>query len=270
MKARDTKEQKQHDETIASLLRWAPWFSLLAVVLPLPVYFFLLFLSSTETEMKAINLLVSLGSLAVGTVVGLILALLLFLYRRRWLAQLRDKLAADGITAGEVKWFLPELTTTERETWQQLKKQSPLLADAYCETLAARLMAARLIARSNLETRLIERRISKLQAIQGTETAPLQKEIEADRNQLQQIKREAAERLREAKARLEMIEATASRDLNRSEKVLMLQRLNAAHEHPPLSIEINQLEQQALLEAENEVRDGPTPSLKTGEPVSPP
>ena len=65
--------------------------------------------------------LLSFVSLGLGLVVALFALILLLLYRRRWQSRLRDRLAADGITAAEVEWFSAELSSEERKTWNELK-----------------------------------------------------------------------------------------------------------------------------------------------------
>src|SRR2546430_9185080 len=139
------------DERIARLLSWTPWLSFVLVTVPLPVFFLLSFLSSTTPDSAAVYLLLSFVSTGLGLVVGLFVAILLLFYRRRWHRRLRDQLAADGITASEVIWFTSELSSEERTTWRELKEKNQLLADAYCETLAARLTATRIIARTHEE-----------------------------------------------------------------------------------------------------------------------
>src|SRR6185503_2352764 len=103
------------DSTIARTLQIAPWVSVLATSLPGPILFILLFLTATATDSAAIYLLLAGLSLAVGFFLGLLIAAVLIIYRRRWLAKLRDRLASDGITATEVAWFRSELTSQERK-----------------------------------------------------------------------------------------------------------------------------------------------------------
>jgi hypothetical protein len=145
------------DETVARILEWVPWVTFFAVSLPLPIVFLVLFFSAASTEAAAVYLFLSLLGGALGLGVALILVLVLLLYRKRWHRQLRDKLASDGITASEVDWFFTELTTAERKSLAEIKSRSPLLADAYRETLAARLMATRLIKRTKKDLLLVER-----------------------------------------------------------------------------------------------------------------
>ena len=71
-----------------------------------------------------------------------------------------------------------------------------------------------------------------------------------DRQQLESLKSESTTRLAEAKARLQTIEAAASRSLSQAETDLMLRRLSAAQSHLPLAIEMAKLERQAAKEIE--------------------
>src|SRR5688572_30234282 len=136
------------DQRLAQVLNWIPWGLWVVVTLPVPIVFLMLFLAAGATDTAAIYLLLSFVSMGLGLVVGLLVLIFLLLYRRRWHGRLRDRLAADGITATEVPWFASELSSEERKTWAELKQNNLLLADAYCETLAARLTATRIIARA--------------------------------------------------------------------------------------------------------------------------
>lgn len=236
------------DARLSRLLSWAPWLSLVLVTVPLPLVFLSLFLATSATDTAAIYLLLSFVSIGIGLVVGLIAVIFLMLYRRRWLSRLRDRLAADGITAAEVDWFLPELSSEERKTWNELKAGNPLLADAYCETLAARLTATRIIARARGETLRVERQINRTRHIQGVDTGQLLNDLMADRQRAEALKKEATVRLAAAKARLQTIEAAANRHLSQKETDLMLQRLAASQEQFPLALEMADLEQSAISE----------------------
>src|SRR6266550_6356179 len=205
------------DERLSQLLSWTPWLSMVLVTLPLPVIFLVLFLAAGTTESAAIYLLLSFVSMGLGLVVGLIVLIFLLLYRKRWHGRLRERLAADGITAAEVPWFASELSSEERKTWGELKQKNPLLADAYCETLAARLTATRIIARARGETLRIERQINRTRNIQGVDTSSLLDDLMADRQRLEGLRREATVRLSEARARLQTIDAAANRQLSQTE-----------------------------------------------------
>jgi hypothetical protein len=236
------------DERIAQVLSWTPWLSLVLVTLPLPIVFLVLFLAAGTTESAAIYLLLSFVSMGLGLVVGLIVLIFLMLYRRRWHGRLRDRLAADGITAAEVPWFASELSSEERKTWGELKQKNPVLADAYCETLAARLTATRIIARARGETLKIERQINRTRNIPGVDTSSLLGDLIADRQRSNELRQEATVRLSEARARLQTIEAVANRRLSQKETDLMLRRLAASQEHFPLALEMASFEQEALRE----------------------
>jgi hypothetical protein len=239
------------DERMSQLLSWAPWLSLISVSLPLPIVFLILFLASGTTETAAIYLLLSFVSMGLGLVVGLLLLIMLFLYRRRWQSRLRDRLAADGITAAEVPWFASELSSEERRIWGELKEKNPLLADAYCETLAARLTATRIIARARGETLKVERQINRTRNIRGVDTSKLLNDLLSDRQRSDALRKEATIRLSETKTRLQTIEAAANRSLSQTETDLMLRRLEASQEHFPLALEIANLEEAALSELES-------------------
>lgn len=234
---------------MARVLKVAPWVSVVATSLPGPILFLFLFLTTTATDSAAVYLLVAGLSLAVGFFLGLLIAAILFIYRRKWLSKLRDRLASDGITADEVVWFRSELTSAERSALDEIQQSNPLLADAYLETLASRLTASRIISRTRHEILRVERRLNRARSLRVGETANLQEDLTADRERLDQLRQHATQHLARAKARLQEIEATASRKLNEEETDLMMQRLGASQDHLPLVLEIAQLERQSLKEA---------------------
>ncbi|MEK6282906.1 MAG: hypothetical protein AABN95_21315 [Acidobacteriota bacterium] len=238
------------DERIAQFLTWVPWLAVVLVSIPLPIVFLMLFMTSAATDSAAVYLLLSFVSLGLGLVVGLVLVILLLLYRRHWYQKLRDRLAADGITASEVSWFTSELSSAERGTWQELQRKNPLLADAYCETLAGRLTATRITKRTRAELLRIERQINLSRSLKGVDTSELLNDLNADRQRLDNLRQEAVIRLSTARARLQTIEAAANRALSQSETDLMLQRLASSQEQSPLALEIAKLEQDVLLELE--------------------
>ena len=230
------------DATTARVLNFAPWIALLAVSIPAPLVFLILFLGATATDTAAVYLLLAGLSLTLGFALGLVIAAILLFYRRKWLSKLRDRLASDGITANEVVWFRSELTSAERKALREIEQSNPLLADAYLETLASRLTASRIIGRSKRELLKVERRLNRARTLGTPESKTLQQDLSEDHD-----------RLKHAKTRLQVIEATASRKLTEGETDLMMQRLGSAQDQLPLVLEIAQLEQQMLRET--------TPSL---------
>jgi len=243
------------DKKLANFFNWIPWIAFPLIALPFPIGFFLLFLTSAATDTAAVYLLLAGVALALSAVAGGLVMIFLYLYRKRWLRRLRDKLAADGITASEVVWFTTELSTAERKTLLEINNDSPLLADAYRETLASRLTASRIIARTDKELVKVRSRLSRARTLAGADTSALLVDLESDRQELQRLKNEANSRLVEAKARLQTIEAAASRRLNQAETHAMLRRLSATQEHLPLVIEMDQLERKTLQEAERDLRE---------------
>ena len=243
------------DKKVANFLRWIPWIAFPLIALPFPVVFLFLFLTSAATDAAAVYLLLAGIGLGLGAFAGALVMILLYLYRNRWLRRLRDKLAADGITANEVVWFTQELSTAEREALLETNKHNPLLADAYRETLASRLTASRIIAKTDKELVKVRSRINRARTLAGADTATLLVDLESDQQQLQSLKTEADARLAEARARLQTIEAAASRSLNQAETQAMLRRLSATQGHLPLVIEMAQLERETLQEAERDLKE---------------
>src|SRR2546427_4805256 len=122
------------DRRNARLWQLAPWVELLAVTVSPPLAFFLAYLITGATS-PALLVLAAL-SLPFSLITGLIVAIVIILFRRRWLRKLRDRLASDGITADEVGYFIPELTSGERWVLREMEKRQPLLADPFRDTLA--------------------------------------------------------------------------------------------------------------------------------------
>lgn len=245
----------------ASLLKHAPWIAVLAASIPAPLLFLVLFFTATATESAAVFLLLAGLSLTIGFALGLVIAAIILFYRRNWLSKLRDRLASDGITANEVVWFRSELTSAERKSLAEIERSSPLLADAYRETLASRLTASRIMARSRKEMLKVERHINRARILKTSESAALQKDLEEDHKRLKNVHAQATEHLNNAKTRLQVIETTASRKLTQGETDQMMERLGSAQDQLPLVLEIAQLEQQILREGLN---PGSDKALGTG------
>ncbi|HEU4768473.1 MAG TPA: hypothetical protein VFS77_13920 [Pyrinomonadaceae bacterium] len=245
----------------ATLLKHAPWIALFAASLPAPLVFLVLFFLATATETAALYLLLAGFSLAVGFALGLVIAAILLIYRKTWLSKLRDRLASDGITASEVVWFTPELTSAERKSLKEIQQSNPLLADAFMETLASRLTASRIMARSRKEILRVERHINRARTVRTPESEALQKDLAEDHRRLKSVHAQATEHLNQAKTRLQVIETTAYRKLSQGETDAMMRRLGSAQDQLPLVLEIAQLEQQILREGLN---PAPDKALGTG------
>jgi hypothetical protein len=140
-----------------------------------------------------------------------------------------------------------------------MDKRQPLLADAYRETLALRLNASRLAANARRNLLLVERRINRARYLNAADTTVLLEELGRDRTRLDVLKQEAASRRAEAEARLQMIEAAASRGASWDETNFMLQRLDEGRKHVPLGLENARVEQELREDAQRELRRELTP-----------
>jgi hypothetical protein len=246
-----TKQEKSYgkprtqDQFTSRLLAWVPAVLTGLAVVPLPGLFLFFFITAASTDSAAFYLLLSLMSLGIGLIISLVVLLTFWFYRRWWTRQLRERLAADGITAAELAWFHSELSSEEKKTWRELKTTSPLLADAYGETLAARLTATRIAARTGRDLLRIERQITRARSLFSADTSSLVEGLKADREQTMIIRQDAQKREVQAKARLQSIDAMAQRELNQTETSVMLNRLTAAQSQIPLGLEIAELQEEA-------------------------
>jgi hypothetical protein len=238
------------DRRLARLWQWAPWLVFLVVTAGPPAIFGLAYLLTSST----VYLLLTFSSFPLALITAIMVVIILLLFRRRWARQLRKRLAADGITADEVAWFLPELTRGEQRALREMQRRQPLLADAYCETLALRLNASRLVASARRDLLQVERRINRARYLNAPDTAVLIEELDRDRARLETIKQEGASRRAEAEARLQMIEAAASRGASWEETNYMLQRLDEGRKHLPFGLETARAEQQIREDTERELR----------------
>ena len=248
----------------AWLLRWSPLLVFFALALPVPAYFLFRYFNAAENPGE--YMIFTLTSLGLFSAFGLVAAFLVVLYRRLWERRLRERLAADGVTADELSHFTTELTAEQRRTLREMEAQNPLLADAYRETLAARLTAARVLARSRADAALVERRLESVAGLRAAGGAELEQDLMKDRARLERIGREADEHAREMDARLQMIEAIASRDASQAETELALRRLGSVRENLPLGLASARQEQEAREEVEQELRrlSAPPPEERPG------
>jgi hypothetical protein len=185
---------------------------------------------------------------------AIIITVVMLFMRRNWKHRVRDRLSSDGVTADEIDWFYSELTRNEKRALQAMERQQPLLADAYRETLALRLNATRLTATSRRDLLLVERRINRARYLDSPDTAVLLEELNRDRARLEQLKLEGSSRRAEAEARLQMIEAAASRGASWDETNYMLQRLEEGRKQLPLGLETERARQRLREESESELR----------------
>ena len=240
-----------NDRRLARIWQTVPWLAILLITAVPPAAFLLAYLFSGGA---GLYLILAISALPFSLIAAIVIALVLFFFRRSWLRRLRDRLASDGITADEVEWFLNELTTGERRALKTMGRQQPLLADAYRETLALRLNATRLAGRARRELLVVERRINRARYLNAPDTAVLMEELGRDRARLEGLKQEGSSRRAEAEARLQMIEAAASRGASWAETNFMLQRLDEGRRNMPLGLETERARQQIREDTERELR----------------
>lgn len=238
-------------------LRWSPLLVFLLVTLPLPAYF--LFRYFTVAENPGEELLVALTTLGLFSIFGAVAAFVVYMYRRFWERRLRERLAADGVTADELSLFQSELAPGQRRALREMESRNPLLADAYRETLAARVTAARVLTRARTDAEQVERRMQSLSGLQATGRVEVEEDLRKDRDRLERVRREADEHAREMDARLQLIEAVASRDASQAETELALKRLGTVRDNRPLALDSLRESQEALEEIEQELRQLPDP-----------
>lgn len=194
----------------------------------------------------------SLFALGIGFFIGLIVSGILLYYRKKWVAQIRERIAVDGIKAEEVGWFQHELKPAEKRALREMDKQDKLLADAYRETLASRLTATRIAKSTKMELLLVQRRQNKLKYLKTDVTADLQKELKTDAEKLKEIKTEAEQMRVEAETRLQMIEAAARRGTNFADNEFALKKLSARSAELPLALEALKMEAELKRELEKD------------------
>jgi hypothetical protein len=204
----------------------------------------------------------SLGFIAFvgGFILGLIISGGLLYYRQKWLTQMREKIAVDGIKTEEVEWFKHELTTAERKALNEIESGNRMLGDAYRETLASRLTATRIVKSTKKELLLVQRRQNKLKYLKSEASDELQTTLKDDFEKLNEINVEAAQMKIEAETRLQMIEAASRRGTNLAGTELALKKLTARAAELPLALEALKMEDEIRKELEAEP-DAETKSL---------
>ena len=240
------------EKRLARIWQTAPWLALAGVTIIPPA---LLLLVYALSGFSPLFLVLAITSAPVSLIVAVAVLLFLLMYRRRWTRDLRTRLASDGITADEVGFFLNELTSGEKRSLREMEKNQPLLADAYNETLALRLNATRLTTRARRDLLQVERQINRARYLNAADTSVLLEELSRDRERLERLKQEGSSRRAEAEARLQMIEAAASRGASWAETNFMLQRLDEGRKHLPLGLETTRAEQQLREETDRELRN---------------
>lgn len=194
----------------------------------------------------------------VGFIVGLGISGFLMYRHQNWTAEMRERIAANGIGADEIDWFRKELKTSEKRALRALKAADPLMEDAYRETLASRLTATRIVKSSRRELQKAKRRESKVRTLKAENSKTFLEQIKADSGKIDSIHTEAKQMLAEAESRLEMIEAAAARGGNLADSEVALKKLASRASQLPLALESARIHQEAVAELEADLNDSAT------------
>lgn len=246
-------EVTRRDLAQEKVLKYAAWTApVLLSVIPALILFVAGFLLGSTPPLAATYFFLSLIALFGGFVLGLIVTGGILYYRSNWLAKVRERIAVDGIKANEVEWFKNELTTAEKKSLREIESKDLLLADAFRDTLAARLTATRILKSTKNELLLVKRRQHKLKQLKSENSKNLQKELKDDLEKLDKIENEAEEMRVEAETRVQMIEAAARRGGNFADTELALKKLSMQTAELPMALEAAKMEQEIRRELEKE------------------
>ena len=223
--------------------------------LPAAVTFVLMLLAATGPPVAAVILFFGIIATAIGFVTGMFILGLLVHKRSQWTREMREIIASDGIKAEEIDWFKNELKSNEKRALRAVEARDLLLADAYRETLASRLTATRIVKSSKQELLLAKRRQNSLKQLRSARSEEFQAEIGRDLEKIGKINDEAKLMLSEAEARLQMIEAAASRGGSLADSELALKKLSARTAELPLALESAKMADEIRLELEREDAD---------------
>ena len=222
----------------------------LLTVLPAVVTFLLLLLAASGPPVAAVILFAGIIATVIGFVTGIVIAVILAYKSSLWTKEMRERIAAHGIKAEEIGWFRNELKSNEKRALKAVEARDLLLADAYRETLASRLTATRIVRSSKRELLFAKKRQNSLKQLKSSRSEEFQAEIGHDIEKIGKINDEAKLMLAEAEARLQMIEAAASRGGNLADSELALKKLSARTAELPLALESAKMADEIRLELE--------------------
>ncbi len=217
------------------------------VVLPLIpaiITLVLMFVAVTATPAAAAVFFTGLIATGVAFLIGAFASGILLHKRSRWMVEMREMMAADGIKAAEIDWFRSELKGHERKALKAMEARDVMLADAYRETLASRLTATRVIKTTRRELMQARKRQTSVKQLGSSRAQEFQDQIARDIEKLNGISDKAKNMLGEAESRLQMIEAAASRNQRLVSTDIAMERLSATADELPLALEAAKMTEQ--------------------------
>lgn len=245
-------EITRRDVALDKALKFGAWSVPFILAAGPALLFFVLFVLANVPAQAALWFFMTVASLIGGFVFGIMISGGLMYYRSRWLAQVRERLAVDGIRAEEVDWFKHEFTSAERKSLQDLDRRDLLLADAFRDSLAARLTATRIEKSAKQELALIKRRQGKLKFSKAEKLDSIKDEMQRDFDKLTKIRGDAEAMRLEAESRMHQIETAARHGSNFSDTELTLKKLAARSSDLPIALESARMEEEIRRELEKE------------------
>ncbi|MBV9240534.1 MAG: magnesium transporter [Acidobacteria bacterium] len=210
---------------------------LVLLLVPAVITLVLMLISAGTPPAAAVVLFLGFIAMTVGFLSGIVIALILTYKRTKWTRQMRERIAADGIRADEIEWFIGEMKPSEKRALRDISSRDLLLGDAYRETLASRLTATRIIRNSRRELTMAKKRQNSLKQLRSARSDEFQAQIGEDIQKIDRIHTDAREMLAEAESRMAMIEAAASRSGGLADNELALKKLTARANELPLALE---------------------------------
>lgn len=236
-------------------LKHLSWLTPALLSVPPALIFFIIGLLSSTPASTVFFFFIALVCLIGGFLLGIIVSFILLYYRSRWLSNLRERIAADGIKPNEIDWFKNEMTSAEKKALEDIQSKDPVLGDAYREMLASRLTASRILKKAKQELLDVQRRQRKLEMMKTEKAREVIEELQQDKQKLEDIKKEAEQMLTEAQMKLQMIEAAFYRNKEIANVELTLKKLSARTSELPLALEAIKIEKQIRDQIEKETEE---------------
>jgi hypothetical protein len=219
-------------------------------ILPAVVTLILMLLAASGPPVAAMIFFLGVIATIFGFILGITITAILVHRRSVWSKEMKERIAADGIRAEEIGWFRKELKPSEKRALRSIEASDLLLGDAYRETLASRLTATRIVRSSRRELQLAKRRQNSLKQLRTARADDFRKQTAEDVETISRIGEEAKLMLTEAEARLQMIEAAASRGGTLADSELALKKLSARTKELPLALESAKMAEEIRRELE--------------------
>ncbi|HQZ83136.1 MAG TPA: hypothetical protein PLR83_07945 [Pyrinomonadaceae bacterium] len=219
---------------------------------PLVLTFVLTFLFGANPPAAITIFFFGMVGTVLTTIIGLFLTVFFLVRRSGWRRELRERIAARGITSREIDWFRAELQPKEKKTLDGLRHTDELLADTYADYLASKLTATRITRSARRELSLMQRRQRKLRLL-GTDGAKsLEAELEGDIEKIKEIQVRAKDAIAEAQTGIERVEATFARGGTLADSDVTLKKLSARTADLPHALEKARLTDEIRKELEKE------------------